>query len=97
VQKSRLDLTRASWIVLPQGCSRRLRERVLESAATIGRTLNRQLRVAHAAPQSGEVLLEIHLRTGKRPEQGFELTLSEATRQLKKDTSGADVVHSAFH
>ncbi len=82
VQKSRLDLTRASWIVLPQGCSRRLRERVLENAATIGRALNRQIRVAPAAPQSGEVLLEIRLGTGKRPEQGFELVLSETTRRL---------------
>jgi len=82
VAKRRLDLTQASWIVLPQGCSRRLRERVLENAAAIGRTLNRQLRVAHAVPQSGEVLLEIRLGAGKRPEQGFELVLSEAKRQL---------------
>ncbi len=82
VKTSRLDLTRATWIVLPQGCSRRLRERVRERAATIGRTLNRQIRVAHAVPQSGELLLEIRLDAGKRPEQGFELTLSEAKRQL---------------
>ena len=80
VKKSRLDLTRADWIVLPPGCSRRLRERVLESAAAIGQTLNRQIRVAYAAPQSGEILLEIRLGAGKRPEQGFELILSEAKR-----------------
>ena len=40
VKKSRIDLSQASWIVLPQGCSRRLRERVQESAATIGQSLN---------------------------------------------------------
>ncbi|MDP6490417.1 MAG: glycoside hydrolase family 20 zincin-like fold domain-containing protein [Kiritimatiellia bacterium] len=82
LKKGRLDLTRAGWIVLPKGCSRRLRERVLESAATIGKALNRQIRVAAAAPQSGEVLLEIRLGAKKRPEQGFELTLSEAKRLL---------------
>ncbi|MBT3295383.1 MAG: family 20 glycosylhydrolase [Verrucomicrobia bacterium] len=82
LKKSRLDLTRASWIVLPKGCSRRLRERVLESAATIGKVLNRQIRVASAAPQSGDLLLEIRLGAKRRPEQGFALTLSDSKRVL---------------
>ena len=59
VKQSSIDLSQAHWIVLPTGCSRRLRERVLESAATLGKTLSRPIRVAASAPQDGEVLLEI--------------------------------------
>jgi len=82
VKQSRVDLAQASWIVLPQGCSRRLRERVQESAASIGQALNKQIRVAPAAPQLGEVLLEIRLGGKKQSEQGFALTLSASKRQL---------------
>lgn len=82
VKQSRVDLAQASWIVLPQGCSRRLRERVQESAASIGQALNKLIRVAPAAPQLGEVLLEIRLGGKKQSEQGFALTLSASKRQL---------------
>ena len=82
VQKSRLDLNQASWIVLPQGCSRRLRERVLESAATIGQSLSKPIRVAASVPLAGEVLLEIRTGSQKLAEQGFDLKLSESKRLL---------------
>jgi len=81
-RKTTVDLGQADWIVLPQPCSRRLRERVRENAARLSRTLNKPIRVAAAAPQHGMVLLDISIVAKELSEQAFELKLNSTERFL---------------
>lgn len=80
-QPTRLNLGQAEWIVLPQPCSRKLRERIQDIAGRLGRMLNRTLRVAAAPPQEGGVMLELR-RSAKLADQAFELKLGKAERHL---------------
>jgi hexosaminidase len=90
LKKITLDLGDADWIVLPPSCSRRLRERVLESALRLSDALNRSVRVAAAVPQQGGVLLEISMDAKALGDQAFELRLSGTERTLQAgDEAGA--------
>jgi hexosaminidase len=82
IRKTTVDLGQADWFVLPRPCSRRLHERIRESAARLGEVLNRPIRVAAAAPRQGTVLLQV-CTDAKLPEQAFELRISGAERILQ--------------
>jgi len=82
IRKTTVDLGSADWIVLPTGCSARLRERVAECAARIGARLNKPIRVAAAVPQEGTVLLQVRTGVKGLAEQGYELKLTDAERVL---------------
>ncbi len=83
IRKSKVDLSGASWIVLPTPCSRRLRERVQEAAAKLSQILNRSIRVGAATPGKGSVLLAICTGAKKLPEQGFSLKITGDERCLQ--------------
>ncbi len=82
-KKTTVDLGQADWIVLPQPCSRRLRERVRENAARLSQILNKPIRVAAAAPQQGMVLLDIRICAKELSEQAFEFKLNSTERFLQ--------------
>lgn len=89
IRQTKVDLGQAEWIVLPETCSRHLRERVQESAARISKVLNRPVRVATTVSQKGTVLLRIGLAKNMSA-QGFELKLSKTDRVLQAgDEAGA--------
>jgi len=78
----RVSLAEAAWVVLPAGCSRHLRERLGECAATIGRVLNRPVRLIAAVPAQGDVLVMIRISRKLAP-QGFALRLDRDHRILE--------------
>lgn len=77
-----VDLGAAEWIVLPEACSRRLRERIEATAELISRHLNRPVRVAAAVPQAGVVLLAMRTGVKRLAPQGFVLEVGGDTRLL---------------
>ncbi len=82
-RKTTVDLSKADWVILPRPCSRRLRERIQESAARLSAILNRPIRVAAAPPQQGTVLLQVTTGVKSLSEQGYELKLNNAERCLR--------------
>jgi len=89
VENPRISLAEAEWLVLPQGCSRHLRERVGECAGNIGRALNHAMRLTAAVPTQGTILVDIRLSRKLKP-QGFSLTLKGSQRLLEAgDEAGA--------
>jgi hypothetical protein len=82
VRKIAVDIGAAVWIVLPDFCSRRLRERILEGATRLSRILNRSVRVTAALPRKGTALLVINVAPGNLKEQGFELEINKEQRYL---------------
>jgi len=77
-----VDLEAAEWIVLPEACSRRLRERIEATAELISRHLGRPVRVAAAVPQAGVVLLTMRTGVKRLAPQGFVLEVGGERRLL---------------
>ncbi|MFU8780870.1 MAG: beta-N-acetylhexosaminidase [Kiritimatiellia bacterium] len=97
VAQARVALGGADWIVLPAGCSRRLREHIEDGAGRLSACLNRALQIVPVVPRQGDVLLALRLVKRGIPAQGYKLTLSDNIRRIEAcDEAGLFYGYQAF-
>ena len=82
VERAPVALAGAAWVILPPGCSGRLRARVQEGVRRLALALNVPMRLSAVKPQAGETLLALSLQDGRIPDQGYDLILTDRQREL---------------
>lgn len=94
VNKTKINIKDAEWIIIPENCSNKLFARISECTERISKRLKRDIRIAKSLPEKCKILLKINSNNTKLGDQDFELKLG--TRGITLNSGGEQGAYYGF-